>query len=174
MAIPRNLANIAPHVAGSSGGITGLTFNATQSASAGANTLDDYEEGTWTVELFDAVSGGNQSSTTATGRYTKVGRVVFVQAYVADIDTSGMTAANIFCYSLPFQVDSVDRIPGAVMFDQITLDSGRTFAQSETINDLVRGYIRTGGSNLTDDVVDIQDLVSGTSDFWFSLTYFTD
>jgi hypothetical protein len=48
MAIPRNLANIAPHVAGSSGGITGLTFNATQSASAGANTLDDYEEGTWT------------------------------------------------------------------------------------------------------------------------------
>jgi hypothetical protein len=43
MAIPRNLANIAPHVAGSSGGITGLTFNATQSASAGLNTLDDYD-----------------------------------------------------------------------------------------------------------------------------------
>ena len=74
MAIPRNLANIAPHVAGSSGGITGLTFNATQSASAGANTLDDYEEGTWTPGV-----GGDATYTGRYGKYTKIGNVVTCQ-----------------------------------------------------------------------------------------------
>jgi len=81
MAIPRNLANIAPHVAGSSGGITGLTFNATQSASANANTLDDYEEGTWTPD-FSPASGSFSSISWAPrlGRYVKIGNHVWISA----------------------------------------------------------------------------------------------
>jgi hypothetical protein len=51
--------------------LNGITFPATQSASADANTLDDYEEGTWTC----VVSG---QSATATGQYTKVGNLVYV------------------------------------------------------------------------------------------------
>jgi hypothetical protein len=161
-------------VSGTTPSLNGITFPATQVASADANTLDDYEEGTWTVELYDAITGGNQSPTTVTGLYTKVGRVVFVQAFVVNIDTSGMTGANPLYFSLPFQVDSVDRFPGAVMTDNITFASGRTYAQVETGNNIVRGLIRTSGSNVSDDFVAAQDLVSGTSDFWFSLTYFTD
>jgi hypothetical protein len=156
-------------------GSTGqIQFPATQNASSNANTLDDYEEGTWTVGLFDAVSGGNQSPTTATGLYTKVGRVVYAQAYVANISTAGMTGVNTLYFSLPFQVDGVFRFPGAVMTDSITFASGRTYAQAETADDLVRGFIRTSGSNVSDDRVSPQDLVSGVADFWFSLTYFTD
>jgi hypothetical protein len=55
---------------------TGITFPATQSASTDANTLDDYEEGTWTAT--DA-SGASLSFTSATHRYTKVGRLVSLQ-----------------------------------------------------------------------------------------------
>jgi len=52
---------------------TGITFPATQSASSNANTLDDYEEGTWTAT--DA-SGASLSFTNTTQTYTKIGRVV--------------------------------------------------------------------------------------------------
>ena len=52
---------------------TGIAFPATQSASSDANTLDDYEEGTWT--LTDG-SGAGLSFTVLDARYTKVGRIV--------------------------------------------------------------------------------------------------
>lgn len=53
----------------------GITFPATQSASTNANTLDDYEEGTFTpaVDAF-TVTG----TTTLTGRYVKVGKMVSI------------------------------------------------------------------------------------------------
>ena len=50
---------------------TGITFPATQSASSDANTLDDYEEGTWTPSL-----GGNTTYVIRAGTYTKIGRKV--------------------------------------------------------------------------------------------------
>jgi hypothetical protein len=59
-----------------SGSGAGITFPATQSASTDANTLDDYEEGTWTplLNYLWTISG----TVTATGTYTKIGRQVFV------------------------------------------------------------------------------------------------
>jgi len=49
----------------------GITFPATQSASSNANTLDDYEEGTWTPSV-----GGTATYSSRTGTYTKIGRQV--------------------------------------------------------------------------------------------------
>jgi hypothetical protein len=103
MAIPRNLANIAPHVAGSSGGITGLTFNATQSASAGANTLDDYEEGTFTMSL-ESVSGGSVTFGGAdqiSGLYIKVGKVVHIIAKLV-VSSHSSPSGDIRFQGLPF------------------------------------------------------------------------
>jgi hypothetical protein len=54
-----------------SGSGSGITFPATQSASSDANTLDDYEEGTWTPSV-----GGTATYTTQKGTYVKVGRMV--------------------------------------------------------------------------------------------------
>ena len=54
-------------------GSTGqIVFPATQNASANANTLDDYEEGTWTP----VVSSGTATINTASGTYTKIGNRV--------------------------------------------------------------------------------------------------
>ena len=50
----------------------GIKFPATQNASSDANTLDDYEEGTFTIST--SASGYTISSYTAL--YTKIGRVV--------------------------------------------------------------------------------------------------
>jgi hypothetical protein len=56
-----------------------LAFPASQNASADANTLDDYEEGTWTP-VFSFMTAGNLSVTytTQSADYTKIGREVRV------------------------------------------------------------------------------------------------
>jgi hypothetical protein len=80
---------------------TGITFPATQSASSDANTLDDYEEGTWTPTIG---RDGSVSPTYAeqVGYYVKIGRVVYVWGYVvwSAIGTTGAGANNI--NGLPF------------------------------------------------------------------------
>ena len=76
----------------------GITFPATQSASSDANTLDDYEEGTWTPT--DG-SGASLSITFNNARYTKIGRLVYVSVdtivYPTTANGSQATVA-----SLPF------------------------------------------------------------------------
>ena len=49
-----------------------ITFPASQSASTDGNTLDDYEEGTWTPNV-----GGNTTYSNQVGTYVKIGRLVF-------------------------------------------------------------------------------------------------
>jgi len=73
----------------------GITFPATQVASANANTLDDYEEGTWTPSL-----GGIATYTTQTGIYTKVGNLVTVSASIT-VNVLGTGSINTIS-GLPF------------------------------------------------------------------------
>ena len=61
---------------------TGITFPATQSASSNANTLDDYEEGTWTPRISGTSGGDYTPGNNNVGYYTKVGNVVNVWATV--------------------------------------------------------------------------------------------
>jgi hypothetical protein len=79
---------------------TGITFPATQSASSDANTLDDYEEGTWTPnEGAGLVVVGAFSSS---GVYTKVGRLVTVRGTVQGATSVASTGGGIICSNLPF------------------------------------------------------------------------
>lgn len=54
-----------------------IVFPATQVASAGANTLDDYKENTWTPSL-----GGTTTYSVQSGKYTKVGRFVHLTCHL--------------------------------------------------------------------------------------------
>jgi hypothetical protein len=75
----------------------GITFPATQSASSDANTLDDYEEGTFTPT--DA-SGAGLTLTTARGRYTKIGREV--TCYIVVTFPSTASGSGVAIGGLPF------------------------------------------------------------------------
>lgn len=79
------------------GTLTKVQFPATQSASADANALDDYEEGTFTPSL-----GGNTTYNAASGSYTKIGRHVFFRLLL-DINTLG-TGSGTTISGLPFTV----------------------------------------------------------------------
>jgi hypothetical protein len=72
----QNNASLSLQGAGVVGGI-GITFPATQSASSNANTLDDYEEGTWTPTLV-STGGSAPAYTTQDGKYFKIGGIVYV------------------------------------------------------------------------------------------------
>jgi hypothetical protein len=65
------VGNATPSTSGA-----GITFPATQSASTDANTLDDYEEGTWTPTNAGDATGVISGPT---GEYVKVGRMVYVR-----------------------------------------------------------------------------------------------
>jgi hypothetical protein len=84
-------------VSGTTPSLNGITFPATQVASAGANTLDDYEEGTWTPSL-----GGNTTYTAQSGDYTKIGRMVFFRGVIV-VNTIG-TGSTTTVSGLPFSV----------------------------------------------------------------------
>lgn len=80
-----------------------LQFPASQSASADANTVDDYEEGTWTPSL--AFGGGTTDITYATrdGYYTKIGNIVSVTGTFV-LTSNGTDAGAATITGLPFTV----------------------------------------------------------------------
>jgi hypothetical protein len=80
----------------------GITFPATQSASTNANTLDDYEEGTWSPRIENA-AGSTVVTFTGEGIYTKVGRMVHVQinSYNKTMTAFGATE-HLYIAGLPF------------------------------------------------------------------------
>jgi hypothetical protein len=77
----------------------GISFPATQSAQSDGNTLDDYEEGTWTPT--DA-SGAGLTFSEASGFYTKIGRSVVVLGRVVYPSTANTSACSVG--GLPFAV----------------------------------------------------------------------
>jgi hypothetical protein len=83
----------------------GITFPATQSASSDANTLDDYEEGTWTP-AFSASGATFTYNAEVGGWYTKIGRVVTVGFTVGSASRTGGSGA-ITITGLPFTQGSV-------------------------------------------------------------------
>jgi hypothetical protein len=78
----------------------GISFPATQSAQSDANTLDDYEEGTWTPVISGSTTAGTGTYTAQVGTYTKIGNFVTVAAYVHITAHTG--SGNFLFSGLPF------------------------------------------------------------------------
>jgi len=152
----------------------GIVFGTT-GGTVTSKTLDDYEEGTWTVEMYDAATGGNASSTTTTGYYTKIGKLVTARFYALNnISTSGMTGGNNAYFTLPFAASSTGRSVGSITLETVNLVSrtqvNPTVSQSEN-----RFRITETGDNLIDQSVEVQYFNGTTSDVvGFTMTYATD
>jgi hypothetical protein len=119
---------------------SGITFPATQVAASDANTLDDYEEGTWvpTQGAGLTVVGTFSSS----GTYTKVGRLVTVTGILNGSTSVATAAVGLMCSGLPF-LASVQVVGGAVnqsttasadcVVDNLNLYSVTTIAATNSI-----------------------------------------
>jgi hypothetical protein len=83
----------------------GLQFPAVQVASADANTLDDYEEGSWTPTITSS-GGGTPTYTTQVARYVKVGKNVTIYGRLTLATKGTLAAGSIKLASLPFTTDA--------------------------------------------------------------------
>jgi hypothetical protein len=109
------VGNATPSTSGA-----GITFPATQSASTDANTLDDYEEGTYTVTVATE-SGSNFTLTASAGSYTKIGNVVTVRGSAT---YSARGSGSIIIISLPFAPNTSYPVNG---FGANTSDTGPNY-----------------------------------------------
>ena len=120
---------------GSSGIVTanGIKFPATQVASADANTLDDYEEGTWTPTFSD--QGNVSSISISNATYTKVGRMVNCSMFGTITVTSSNTA-TYFGFTIPFiSRDTATYPAGTVNISASSNNLGTVIDWSSATND---------------------------------------
>jgi len=128
VATTMGVGNATPSTSGA-----GITFPATQSASTDANTLDDYEEGTWTPTAgSDGGSSSGQSYATRNGKYTKIGNLVTCE-FEIDLTTAGtIPVASYAITGLPFTSSSSFLNAGVGYFGYIANSS--TGAYSFVLN----------------------------------------
>jgi hypothetical protein len=141
-----------------------LKFPATQNASADANTLDDYEEGTFTPTLFGNTTAGTTTYVSQFGAYTKIGRQVTVQIF---LNASAATGTGEWRMGgLPFTVGvngySVPIVSGLNW-------GGGTYIAVSTIGSTTNMELYY----CADDALRVnQQMVNESQLYFFTLTYF--
>lgn len=133
-------------------------------------------ESTWTPEVWDAASAGNQgSATAATGFYIKHGKVVTISCLITDIDTTGLTAGNtLFIRGLPFSGKSTAnyRATAAIQMSNVTFSGYAQAVLVHTTPAAIRVTQATSGGAAAS--LNVSAFTSGTADVVFSMTYWTD
>lgn len=152
---------------------SGISFPATQSASTDANTLDDYEEGTWTPTLN---IGGLTTGITYTARsasYVKVGRIVYISLNI-QLSSKGSLTGDVLITGLPFTTNSATN--GAAYFGAVNYAAmsgatahiyGQAFSSSTGVY-LCNGSLAGAGVDFAQET----NLLN-TSEFTLAGTYIT-
>jgi hypothetical protein len=114
-----------------------IKFPATQIQSSDANTLDDYEEGTWTPGLTFGGAAVGMTFSTQTGSYQKIGNRVTLNWYLT-LSNKGSSAGAAYITGLPFVVrNNVDSYSSPVFRAAVISYSG-----------MLQGLVVTGGTTI--------------------------
>jgi hypothetical protein len=135
----------------------GIAFPATQSASSDANTLDDYEEGTWTPALQGSSTAGTYTYDTdrTGGTYTKIGNTVLIRGVIRVSGTTSAGSGNAQITGLPFASINPDTSWGRIP-SSLAVQSGPTLANSSI-------FVHTDGNSTTYLGVGIQGTATWTA-----------
>ena len=152
---------------------SGITFPATQSASSNANTLDDYEEGTFTPVLQFGGASVGITYIQQRGTYTKIGNTVTIQFGIY-LSSKGSSVGSATVAGLPFtsKNQSFGSYGGSALFGTsgFSVVVGGTYGvvfENSTITYL---YIQNNG---TESQMTSTNFANGTY-FQFSTTYQID
>lgn len=137
-----------------------IAFPATQAASSGANTLDDYEEDTVTLTIGGSSGTSGQTYSTREASYIKIGQMVFVEFRLI-LSAKGTISGSVEIQGLPFTVSSTGPSAGrgvfSCRFDSLNTNqiavlfqpvAGSTKAQS--LSTAAAGTSNSGGLTTTD------------------------
>lgn len=139
-----------------------LIFPAAQVPSANVNTLDDYEEGTFTITLTCATPGDlNVVYATRSAIYTKIGRLVSVNFVIQTSTFTRTTAAGgVMLTGFPFALSGITNAIGKLDWSGITK---ATFTEMSMLlpSGSVNAQIIASGSGVNRASILITDMPSG-------------
>jgi hypothetical protein len=138
-----------------------VKFPATQNASSDANTLDDYEEGTWTPTI------GSGVFSTQNAKYTKIGRLVHVICFAANFSDRS-TASTLQIGGLPFASTGGSDSTGS-LFMRYTNNAVTSVYISSNSSSI--SFYGSTSSNYTP--LKYSDLNNSAAEIYFSITYIT-
>jgi hypothetical protein len=155
-------------------GPDGIRFPATQNASSNVNTLDDYEEGTWTPAISFATPGDFAVTyTTQVGDYTKIGNRVELSFRILTSSFTHTTASgNLRNTGVPFlAANATANYVGAVSWRGITKANYTEVKPYVSANSQVIGLRASGSAQATSDVGAADMPTGGTVLLEGSITY---
>jgi len=141
-----------------------IKFPGTQIASADGNTLDDYEEGTYTATITQGMTSPTYNN--QAGRYVKIGRICYFQLVINV--TGGTRNADGISVSLPFTSNNTGTFAGGGFFSYVTGSIvGSTTTNLPTIyvggNNTELNFYNTNGGGFTGN-----DLNTATPQFYIT------
>lgn len=156
-------------LSGTTPSFNGITFPATQVPSADANTLDDYEEGTYTATITCDSGSITVRNTANTLWYVKIGRQVNVSGYIQASAVSSPTGT--LKVSLPFTTSNTTNLqysclvlPNSLASGSITNFWAYMDSNSPTIN-----IFLGGGTGVSATAA---QTISANTEFRVSATYY--
>jgi hypothetical protein len=158
----------------------GITFPATQSASTDVNTLDDYEEGTWTTTISgSSTAGSGISYDSRRAEYVKIGRLVTVQVQI-NIGLVGTSpTGDLIVTGLPFTPTNPGGgslgnglYTGSANMDRIDFPASTTSLCAQVYGGDTNIYIVATGSNVASARVQANNLATDDN-VQVSVTYMT-
>ncbi len=131
----------------------GITF--------GDETLDDYEEGTWTPKLEGATTAGTHTYSIKVGAYTRIGNVVhlFFRILISALDSDA--AGDAIITGLPFTPSTAANVSSGVSvgeFSGFDLTTGYTQLEAILLAQTTTIQFRQNGDGKTGDGVDVSAL----------------
>lgn len=158
--------SVANLTAGRAIGATSIQFGA-------GSVLSVYEEGTWTPTLIGGTTNPTVTYSLQRAKYTKIGRVVTVECYLAWSAFTG-GSGQLRLDGLPFTVSSAapsTSSAGALMnMNGITLAAARTFAAIQSVGGTTYCVIRNLGSAVNGTTTDITS-TAATGEIGFTVSY---
>ncbi len=148
----------------------GIQFPAIQVQSADVNNLDDYQEGTWIPTLITTGGTITLDNTFTAGSYTKIGRLVTVNAYVL-VTSVSLPTGDLTVNGLPFAVANGNGFRSAATIYANGLEVTATtsimgFVLPTEQKIYIRKFAAGANTNMAADV-------KASSSFQISLTYMT-
>lgn len=142
---------------------TGITFPAAQSASSDSNTLDDYEEGSFTPTIKGLSNPTVSYDNTFTGgKYTKIGNLVYFVLEVRWNSLSG-GSGDMYIDGLPFTRANYygsDATPMTAEVYNVSFTGFDYVTASVSKNTTTVGFIKVRNGN-TSSAVAVSDLPTG-------------
>jgi len=146
-----------------------VKFPASQNASTNVNTLDDYEEGSWTPTITGSGGASGQTYSVQSGRYVKIGKHVTLWGRVT-LSGLGTITTSAQIDGFPFTAHNVVNSGGSIgYFAAMTATFGSLSMLVQTATTKATLYgLKVPATGMT---ALVQADMSNTTDIIFTVTY---